>query len=102
MIEFKYMVRNGDEFHYFKNLADAWFYADKNGLERPPRIKDKDNTHPYMRGPLYWFNNLRFWHNVEVGKMKYSKKAKEYYDNWLQDQFSKERDQTRLQDKIGG
>jgi hypothetical protein len=97
MTQFDYKIKDGDLTYEFKNLADAWKFADDNGLERCPRIFERDNRHPYQRGPIYWQNNLQFWHGNEVGKMKYSDKAKAYYDNWLQDMFKNEKVTTMLQ-----
>jgi G:T-mismatch repair DNA endonuclease (very short patch repair protein) len=101
MIKFQYKVTTNEGVVYeFKELCDSWKFADDNGLQRPARIMDKDNTMPYMRGPLYWFNNLRFWHNHEAGKIKYSQKAKDYYDNWLQEIYKNERVNTNLQNGL--
>lgn len=84
----------------FKELADAWDFCDRNNLPRPARIMEKsDNTHPYLKGPNEW-SKLRFWHNWEPGKIKYSQKAKDYYDQWLSDMYKNERVNTNLQTGI--
>jgi len=50
----------------------------------------------YLNGPLWWSKN-QFWH--DPGR-SFSKAAKLYYDNWLNDMFKSERVQTKLQDKL--
>lgn len=80
----------------FDDLADAWAFCDKNGLPRCERLYEKE-LHPYQKGPHEWANKLQFWHNPEPGKIKYSKEAIEYYDNWLADIFKNERVATKLQ-----
>lgn len=97
MVEFKYTIMGQGRPHVFTDLATAWKFADENGLLRCERIKETDSRHPYLRGPVYWAKHLQFWHQVETGKMKYSQKAKDYYDNWLCDMYSNERINTKLQ-----
>jgi len=97
MLKFEYTIMEGKKKHVFKNLADAWKFADDNGLERCQRATDFTQLHPYLRGPVYWEKNLQFWHRKDQFTMRYSEKAKQYYDNWLQDMFKNERVETKLQ-----
>jgi len=96
MIEFKYTIMGQGRPHVFKNLADAWKFADDNGLERCERVQEKDK-HPFQRGPVYWEKHLMFWHSNEPGKKRYSQKEVEYYDNWLSEMFANEKVNTKLQ-----
>lgn len=100
MISFEYKVEHMGKTHVFKDLAQAWNYADTYRCPRPPRIKEAKDTHPYLRGPIYWQNNLMFWRSTEPGKKKYSQKEIEYYDNWLSDMFANERINTWIQNGL--
>lgn len=48
----------------------------------------------YLKGPKYWSENLQFWN--EPGR-NYSQKAKDYYNEWLNEMFKRERVETKLQ-----
>ena len=83
----------------FDNLADAWDFCDRNGLKRCERFKEKE-PHPYMKGPLEWTERLQFWNNVETGKIRYSEKAKEYYNNWLASMWEGENNITKMDQSL--
>ncbi len=99
MVNFEYKIQDDELIYEFKNLADAWKFADENNLKRCERVEEKEK-HPYRRGPAYWEKHLMFWRSSEPGKKKYSQNEIDYYDSWLSEMFSNERVNTKLQSGI--
>ena len=58
------------------------------------KSSSNDNTHPYLRGYVFWSKN-RFWKNGY-----YSQKTQDKYDKWVNDMQKNDKSLTKVDGKI--